>query len=246
LPVFIMDGDILLGAKQNRVVNTSILLTPKSKTTIPVSCIESGRWRNVSPFFSPSYFAAPMSLRSSKSRQVSDNLYRRRGHTSDQGMIWNMVSELHETHKTSSPTESLSDLFDSRESEFTSFVEGFTASADANALAIFEGHELLSLDIFNRREVYAEYFGKILRGAAVDLYSAKREGAAPGEAEAFYKAAENLDTLEALPRDTHAGVSMGTEHRFSDDARVGFSLYCEEHLIHFSAVRNEKDKHICS
>jgi ARG and Rhodanese-Phosphatase-superfamily-associated Protein domain len=38
LPVLIIDGEELVGAKQNRIVNLTILVPAKTTLTIPVSC----------------------------------------------------------------------------------------------------------------------------------------------------------------------------------------------------------------
>jgi hypothetical protein len=44
LPVLLVDGEELVGAKQNRVLNLTILAPAKRTTVIPVSCVEAGRW----------------------------------------------------------------------------------------------------------------------------------------------------------------------------------------------------------
>ena len=43
LPVLIIDGEELVGAKQNRTVNLSILIPATADVVVPVTCVEAGR-----------------------------------------------------------------------------------------------------------------------------------------------------------------------------------------------------------
>src|SRR5688572_29584273 len=42
--LFVLDGEQVIGVKQNRTFNVSMLLPPESNTVVPVSCLELGRW----------------------------------------------------------------------------------------------------------------------------------------------------------------------------------------------------------
>lgn len=64
-PVLIFDGEELAGAKQNRICNTTILVGV-GKSTLPVSCVEQGRWSSRSYAFSSGAYAAHPSLRRKK------------------------------------------------------------------------------------------------------------------------------------------------------------------------------------
>jgi hypothetical protein len=43
-PLLIPEGEILVGGKQNRVVNVTVLVAAGATFTLPVNCVEQGRW----------------------------------------------------------------------------------------------------------------------------------------------------------------------------------------------------------
>jgi len=57
--VLLYDGEELIGAKQNRILNLTVLLAPQSRTPIPVSCVEAGRWRMRSAAFAAPRLTPP-------------------------------------------------------------------------------------------------------------------------------------------------------------------------------------------
>ena len=109
LPVLILEGDELVGAKQNRVVNSSVLVAADSELILPVSCVERGRWSYRSRAFTSGPGSPHIALRRLKSRSVHDSLKRGRGHRSDQGSVWAEVDRKARLHEASSPTHALQD-----------------------------------------------------------------------------------------------------------------------------------------
>ncbi len=44
LPLLLLDGEQLVSAKQNRILNMTVLWAAQAEVNIPVSCVERGRW----------------------------------------------------------------------------------------------------------------------------------------------------------------------------------------------------------
>ena len=234
--VFMMDGDILAGAKQNRVLNTSILLAPMSKTVIPVSCVEQGRWHFTSDRFSGTDYSAPSSIRAEKAHRVKENLDQMRGHVSDQGEVWDHVSFFQTASAVHSPTSNLSDVYDNAAVDIDDFIEHFWPHPRANGVAIFVGRDLLSLDIFNRKDIYAEYFRKLLRGVALEAFYMNQSKLSLEEAEATYRTLDFLDRYDVVEKRDHPGVGIGVEQRFESGDMTGFDLRYENQMVHLTAL----------
>ena len=83
-----VEGEQLVGAKQNRILNTTVLVPAKAKITLPVSCVEAGRWKRSSAFFSSSKTISPYRLRYGLKSSVSRSLKEKLGHRSDQSKVW--------------------------------------------------------------------------------------------------------------------------------------------------------------
>jgi hypothetical protein len=232
--IFLMDGDILAGAKQNRVVNTSILLAPHSKTKIPVSCVEQGRWKHTSPTFTDSPAAAPMFLRADKARQVKESLKRGAGFASDQAKVWDGVASFQQAHHVQSPTSCLSDVFDKKGVDFDQHLKRFTLDPGSNGIAIYFGKHLAGIDIFNRRSVLEEYLPKILKGAAIEAESLESSREHLAEAEGKYRVLDLLDSIEQLHFDEQPGVGVGLDRRFETPGVQGFELEYNKHSIHLA------------
>src|SRR5512135_1047734 len=112
LAVFLLDGEELIGAKQNRVLNLSILVPAGKTLIIPVSCVERGRWHHRSREFSSAARAHYAEGRARKMSQVSFSMKSRGERHSDQGAVWNELDDKLGRLAASSPTSAMSDIYE--------------------------------------------------------------------------------------------------------------------------------------
>src|SRR6267143_764072 len=92
-PVLLLEGEELIGAKQNRIMNTTVLVAAHAALRIPVSCVEQGRWSYRGKRFDSSDASLFASARAKKAARVSTSLRKTGLHLSDQGEIWRDVAK---------------------------------------------------------------------------------------------------------------------------------------------------------
>jgi hypothetical protein len=231
--VFMMDGDIIAGAKQNRILNTSVFLAPHSTIKLPVSCVEQGRWRYKSAKFEPTDYVAPSEFRNAKSKTVTENLKVHNSFMADQSKVWKNVADYTDRFKVQSASMNFSDVFEQRPSAYEKYTQSLSAEKDATGVAVFINKELRSVDVFNRADIFGEYFPKIIRGAALDAYNTN----APQDItidEASSKTLDLLNRLRGTKPELHAGVAAGQEKRFNSKELSGFELDYNGDLVHLS------------
>ncbi len=73
-PLLLLDGEELIGAKQNRILNTTVLVAAHTDVTILVSCVEQGRWGYRGRQFRPGDASLYASLRARKAAWVSQSV----------------------------------------------------------------------------------------------------------------------------------------------------------------------------
>jgi len=240
--IFLMDGDILAGAKQNRVLNTSVLLAPHSKTMIPVSCVEQGRWHHISATFAPTDYSAPSSLRKMKTDNVAFSLKASKTFDAGQGEVWNSVAGYAHDRSVKSPTSNYSDVYEATRNDVNLLVDAFSADPNANGVMFFRGKKILHSDHFGAKAVFAHYFRKLIKGVAMEFVGEKKGKGVLGEDEAKYTGLEFLDGWEAIDKQPHPGAGLGTEKRAATELYSGMQLEYNDHLIHTSVFNAKSMK----
>ena len=177
-PVFLLDGDELVGAKQNRVLNLSMMLAPKSLTQIPVSCVEAGRWNRRSAKFASSGRTQFSGGRASRMRSVSESLARKREARSDQGMVWDDISRKMLRMGSESRTGAMADIFEQRAASLKSYAEALKPIHEAVGAVFAIDNRIAGIEVFDQPSTYAAVAGKIIAGYALDAEEVE-SGAAP-------------------------------------------------------------------
>lgn len=173
--LLLLEGEELKGAKQNRILNTSVLIAAHTKLKIPVSCVEQGRWRYSARYFQASGHQATAKLRRAVKASVSESLKSSRGHRADQSKVWGEVAALHSCLSLESETSAMSDAFDACENRIAEYLRALKYVDGAVGLAVAIGGRVASVDVFDKPATCQRVWDRLLSGMVFDAMEAAKK-----------------------------------------------------------------------
>ncbi len=159
-PILIPEGEIVVGGKQNRTVNVTVMAQAKEEFTIPVSCVEQGRWKHRSGRFQ-TQFCAPPHVRRNCQQSVRQRRDAEGVFEADQAQVWDDVKYCLGEADTYSKTESMTDAYVQSEDKLSGYRQGIQLPGDAQGAIFLHGNQVIGLDLFDHHETIASLWDRL-------------------------------------------------------------------------------------
>ena len=241
-PVLLLDGEELVGAKQNRILNLTILAPAMRHIAIPVSCVEAGRWARNRADFHTTNRVMYSKVRMQKARAVSASLRYSNARRADQTEVWDSIAETAQAFGTDSRTGAMGDIFEQRQQSLDKYLAAFTASdRDIGALFLVNG-KVAGFDLFDHPSTHARIFPKLLRSHALDaiLDSGKSANADATTPASSKDAAQRfLQQTQTCSTEHYPAIGEGQDLRLDHATLVGGGLEAYQRLIHLCVFAND-------
>ena len=205
--VIIYDGQQLIGAKQNRTVNLTVVVGANSTLPIPVSCVEQRRWHYTSPSFaSSSQFAYP-SLRRTTHSEVTRSKETLGSSDANQSRVWQDISAKSARMDVFSDSMAMSDIYESHAPDLAAMNQAFPVEEKQVGYMAFIKGGFAGCDLFGSTDVCRGQMAKLLRGYYLDSLD-------KGVAFEGVKIDEILREVRAAEHREFETVGKGRERRF--------------------------------
>jgi hypothetical protein len=224
--VLLYDGEELVGAKQNRILNVSVLVGAGAKLPIPVSCVEQGRWNRSSVDFDAATHISHAHLRRRKAEMLAAQPMAR---GVAQNEVWNEIGEKQERMSVASPTGANRDTFEAYGDRLRKLEDAFLLEPGQCGAVLAIG-DALCLDIVSRPAAFTVLWPKLRAGYLLDAL--ERLDQRPADIE---RIGGFVDEVADAPSTRGASAGLGDDVRLRGPGVIGSGLELDGELIQLSA-----------
>lgn len=242
VPVLLYEGEEVLGAQQNRTFDVTVLVGAEAQMRVPVSCVEAGRWDGSRhrEGFAPAPQTAYPELRRAKNRQTRERVAAGMDARAEQGAVWDEIAHKSARMGTHSPTGAMHDVYESRRGRIRE-LSGPVKRRDGQLGALVAiGGRFVVLDYVGRADVFADLFGPLLQGYALDALDVALDESGAGwpkpsieDARGFVALVSGTDAV------TSESIGLGSDLRFAADGVAGAGLATDRGLVQLAAFPDD-------
>jgi hypothetical protein len=172
-PLFLLAGEVIIGGKQDRIIGRNTVIPAKTTQSVPVFCVEHGRWDNKTKEFTTAKALAHGRLRGQASYAAQQD-------------VWDEVAVKNETRKTKSATDTYRKVAQQQSDGTLASYEKRVAAALAKVpaedrarmvgYAVALNGKVATVDLFTSPSLFKKLEGKLVKSyltEAVDITAAK-------------------------------------------------------------------------
>ena len=232
-PILLLDGEQLVGAKQNRTVNLTLLIAAGVKTEIPVSCVEAGRWSHRSRRFSGSDFMHFNRGRREKMEQLNVNMRHLDSRASNQSEVWRSIEEKRDAFGAHAPTSAMDDIYAENAQKLECFAHEIQPLPNQVGAVFATDGELSGFDLFASAEHLARYLPKLVRSHSLDALESASTSDHPAPPPSK-KVSAFLKAFGSAKEEVYDAIGLGQDIRVESSDRVGAGLAWQEQPVHLA------------
>jgi len=240
--VIVLDGEEVVGGKQNRIVNTTLIILAQQTVKIPVSCIEAGRWheRDGADFQSGQAIFRAKS-RAAQKASVTANVRAGNGYRSNQHAVWDQVAESLEALKVRSGTANFREARAKVADQIDEFVNAFRPAHNQIGSIFMNRSGILGVEMVGTPALYVQVCDKVTRSFGFEALGAQDlDGVSSNAARTWWE-----KVLQA-EYSRHSSPAAGEDIRVGTQELIGSGLVWNNILVHFSCFRNVRLEFPCS
>lgn len=226
--VFLLTGEVISGAKQDRMLSTDILLPANSSwTQVPVYCVEHGRWTQMTPEFKSEKMIVPNAVR--QKAKVSES----------QAEVWNEIATSQDRLGIASGTGTVTANYEDKEvqTKIEEYERKFEKlpelSPAAIGVVVTTGDRVICFDMFANTGLFKKYWNKLIQSYAMDALQGEKGSLDRDDIERF---------LEALSEANFTSTNtsgIGMLLRIESDFGKGSALVYGSAVVHMDFFPTE-------
>lgn len=226
--LFLLAGEQLIGAKQNRVLNASIMVAANTELPVPVSCVEQGRWSYRTKHFGTSGTATHHGLRKMMHKETMASLAHTGEFDANQGAVWREVSRKLASHGSQSASAALEQVYMDHQKDLASLLKQLSVPEGCVGAVFAFGGRIAGLEMFDQPKTLARLWSKLIRSYAIDALEANQ----PDKAVSQKDVEKWLNAAKKLKAKSYKSPGLGDDIRVEGKEMTGATLVVEKQPVH--------------